>query len=294
MIFMGLFSRNKTHEELEEKEYLKELKDKEKQERQFSRKERYEDIKRKMFGTEEHQYLKGLREKEAKEVESVLTANFPKQPTKSKSATIEELKHLGREIKQEVTEYPKRKFREAAEDIETEREYRKAYREGQKKYRAESAAHRGRRHIHQELYEKETAKFKREQAMKDIAISEKKAYYVEKAKALAREEVRRGRQYLQPTFVRPQLYGIQQGAPQPRRRIYNPFTAEAVAALDPMGIYTLRPPRRLQQTQGQQFQQTQQQPRPNMDWMNFLLGGQENPKSGKRRKVYNFFTGVWE
>ncbi len=210
-------------------------------------------LREKMFGGgepyQERKYLEGLREKEAKEVESVLTANFPKEqkPTKSKYATIEELKHLGREVKQEVTEYPKRKFQEAAEDIETEREYRKAYREGQKKYKLESATHRGRRHLHEKLYEKEVDKLKREQAIKDIVVSEEKAYRVARASQAGRERAKiESGQYTvtRPKIVRPQLYGISQQvvAQQPRRRIYNPFTPEAARALDQLGIYSLGSP----------------------------------------------------
>ncbi len=210
-----------------------------------------------------------------------------------------------------VIQYPRKKLETWRKEYETEKEAKGIYERAYRKHKIETAHKRGeateQRH-YREKVEREVGKLALESERKQIGIAAEKAYRIEKAKIAAREKSKLEKEarieerakidalrdyQIQTLLAAAQSQQVQQ--PQQRRRIYNPFTVQAAQALDPMGIYSFRPPqRRLQQTQGQQFQQTQQQPRPNMDWMNFLLGGQENPKSGKRRKVYNFFTGVWE
>jgi hypothetical protein len=104
-------------------------------------------------------------------------------------------------------------------------------------------------------------------------------------------------------FAQQQQMYAQPVAPQ-RRMV--PFFSEAGGrAVDPLNIYSLPNPQR--QQQNQQYQNNQpfrqqpqnqqnQQPAPNMDHLNMLLGYDTriNPQTGKKRKVLNLFTNRWE
>lgn len=295
-------------------------------------------LKERLFGGgqeyQERKYLEGISKKELREIEGISSgkdrrwkerireefqqAGTPGTPEYKKwkaredamltvpryIASTEAAKLVGT-IGKEAVEYVPRKLREAREDIETEREYRGRYGAEYRKHRLTSAEARAKgteqRH-YREKVGKETEKIEREKALKDIVVSEEKAYRVARASQAGRERAKKesGRYAVtRPQIARPQLYGISQQpviVEQPRYRIYNPFTAEAARALDPTGIYSLRPPRQqqTQQTRQSQFQQQMPQQSADMSWMNFLLGYGGNPRSGKRKPVYNIFTGVWE
>jgi hypothetical protein len=225
-------------------------------------------------------------DRESEEIED--GSQYDKHPVKSGYTFTGELKHLGREVGIEVGEYPKRKLKEFAEDIETDRKYRESYR----KYKIGAASTRGaeteQRH-HSQKIGREAHKIKLEEEHERISLAAEKAARVERAKILTRQRYT----VMRPTFVHPAVYGI---SPQPRHYITNMWTAEAARALDPLNLYSLSK----QQNAGNSNSSDM--------WM-LLVGmpqkqvqvsepnGQQNStkrKTKPKRRVQNIFSGQWE
>jgi hypothetical protein len=193
---------------------------------------------------------------------------YSKHPVNSEYTLMGELKHLGHEVGREVTEFPKRKLKEAAEDIETGRAYRESYR----KHKIEAASPRGaeteQRHYRNKIG-REARKIKLEEERERISLAAEKAARIERAKIITRQR------YSQ--LAHPQIYGLSSRQPvvvQPRRHrlapVYprNSYRQLPAEELDPMGIYTLRPQ-----------QQQQASTKVDMSYMHSLLGFNPQQKS---------------
>lgn len=210
-----------------------------------------------------------------------------------------------------AAEYIPEKFEKARLDYEAGKISKKAYEEAYRKHKIDAAEARGvgteQRHYREKIG-KEVDRINRAEARKEISISAEKAYALERAKTSARIAAReeRKQQYLErQQFVqsRPQGQFISLGTVQPqsyrlRYQVPNPFSPEMAKKLDPLGIYSISKPQQVSQQQTQQFrQQVQQQQfdqQQAIQQMNALLGFSPTDKTGKRRRIYNLFSGKWE
>jgi hypothetical protein len=206
------------------------------------------------------------------------------------TTTFGELKHLGHEIGREITEFPRRILKEAAEDIETGRKYHEAYRKN-KIYSASSRGAESEKRHYSEKVGKEDRKIKLEDERERISLAAEKAARVERAKILTRQ--RYGLQSRSSQFARPQMIGLSQPVfVQPRRYITNMWNAEAATALDPLNIFSINP-------------RPQENPGYSDIWLSIVgmprqqanqRDGQQKPtktKAKPKRRVQNIFSGQW-
>jgi hypothetical protein len=221
-----------------------------------------------------------------------------------KYTLIGELKHLSREVGREVIEFPKRTLKQAAEDIEIGRAYRESYR----KHKSEAASSRGagaeERH-HREKLETESDQLKRKKTLKDIEISEQKAYRIERAKIAARERAKLSK-HPRDSVTRPTRPQIVRMKPV-SKPIVQVSLRQQYSSLDPYGIYQLR-----SNQNSDTSWLTGRIVSGNVDAMHSLLGfnkphpdqsqpkaqqnekHQKKSKSKQKQKRYNVFTGQYE
>jgi hypothetical protein len=190
-----------------------------------------------------------------------------------------------------AVEYIPETFSKLTEDYEAGRISKKIYDDAYRQHKIDLAKERGRTG-EQQAYRKSKGEDSASIKKRKIESDAKAAYATTKAKSLARLSARaefysqrQQETQFQQQFVRP-IQRTQQ------RRMVNFYSLEGARAVDPLGILSISQSR---QQQPQQFQQLQQQQlRPSMDHMNMLLGFSGTDKTGKRRKVYNIFLGIWE
>lgn len=214
-----------------------------------------------------------LREKEGKAIGGLVRIGEGAVDVGKYAGSTQIAQYAGARAKGAL-EYIPSKFEKARLDYESGKISKKKYEEAYREAGEQTAVKRGvgeEQRQYTEKIGKKTLKAKREEANRDIEISAKKAFHVEKARTSGRIAARQERKtQAQERTAFAQTQQPQFGVPpqRPRRQwvgpVYqkNPTRQPTSAELDPMGIYSL----------GGMQQQTNQTPKYNLAQMHALLG----------------------
>ncbi len=240
-------------EKAEERRYLAELKNKERSEIAELNKERFRETGSKAFGG-----LVKIGEG------AVATGRY----VGSAVGSTEAGKYAGARI-QGALEFVPKGFEKLRLDYESGKISKKAYEDAYRKAGEQSAEKRGggeEQRKYTEKIGKKTLKAKREEANRDIEISAKKAFHVEKARTSGRIAARQERKtQAQERIAFAQTQQPQFGVPPQRQRRQwvrpnfspSPLRQPNEYELDPMNLYSMRMTQTQQQTQTPKYNPAQ-------------------------------------